>query len=98
MENKEATIGQAVQCKKTDWFKKIYGDMIGDEEPNSVILSDGTRLVLNPMEFNMYMSYINNTPRSSTSSTRRAARPTTMEDELERIFASDNSDEATNVF
>ena len=90
MENKEVKIGQAVQCKKTDWFKKIYGDMIGDEEPKSITLSDGTRLEINPAWFVQPSGHI--TSQSSASSTRRAARLTTMEDELmERIFSSNYS-------
>lgn len=86
MENREVKIGQAAQCKKTDWFKKIYGDMIGDEEPRSVTLSDGTRLEINPTWYIWPSGH--NTTQSSTSSTRL----TTMEDELmEGIFSSNYS-------
>ena len=95
MENKETTTGQAVQCKKTDWFKKIYGDMIGDEEPKSITLSDGTRIEINPMWFDMYTSDRFNTTRTGTAS----ARVTAMEDAMiERILNSEDSAEATNNF
>jgi len=88
-------IGQAVQYKKIDWFKKIYGDMIGDEEPRSVTLPDGTRLEINPMWFDMYMPDSHNTTRIGTVS----ARVTAMEDAMiERILNSEDSAEATNNF
>ena len=88
MENRETTTGQAVQCKKTDWFKKIYGDMIDDEESRSITLPDGTRLELNLTGFDMYM----NMAQTHTSSIRHTARLTSMEDELmERIFSSNHS-------
>ena len=89
---KETTTGQAAQCKKTDWFKKIYDDMIGDEEPRSVTLPDDTRLELNTTRFDIHMSHIYNTAQTDTSSTRRVTRLTSMEDELiERIFSSNYS-------
>lgn len=92
MENREATIGQAVQCKKTDWFKKIYGDMISDEESRSITLPDGTRIEINPMQFDTYLSDSRNATRTDAYS----ARVTAMEDAMiERILNSDNSDEVT---
>ena len=95
MENRETTTGQAVQCKKTDWFKKIYGDMIGDEKSRSIILPDGTRIEVNPMWFDMYMSDSHNRTRTGTVS----ARVTAMEDAMiERILNSEDSVEATNNF
>lgn len=85
MENRETTTGQAAQCKKTDWFKKIYGDMINDEESRSITLPDGTRLEINPMWFDTYLSNSHNATRTDAFS----ARVTAMEDEMvERIFNS----------
>ena len=91
MENRETKTGQAAQCKKTDWFKKIYGDMVDNENPMSFTLPDGTSITVNPYTF-YNMSMIGRdypTPRT----TRRV---TTISDELEeRIFDSNSSDEET---
>lgn len=95
MENKETTTGQAVQCKKTDWFKKIYGDTISDKEPRSITLPDGTRIEINPMWLDTYLSDSRNTTRTDAYS----ARVTAMEDAMiERILNSEDNDEATNDF
>ena len=92
MENRETMTGQAVQCKKTDWFKKIYGDMIGDEELKSITLPDGTKIEIDTTWID---SYLHIAPRRSTVS----ARVTTTEDEMiERILNSEDSAEETNNF